>query len=58
MMKIYYSEQVKKQLNGIKEYIAKDNKNIATKYLLKIKEKINWLIQRVYGAIFKERETG
>ncbi|MDA3939243.1 MAG: type II toxin-antitoxin system RelE/ParE family toxin [Spirochaetia bacterium] len=57
-MKIYYSEQVKKQLNGIKEYIAKDNKNIATKYLLKIKEKINWLIQRVYGAIFKERETG
>jgi len=40
MMKIYYSEQVKKQLNGIKEYIAKDNRNIATKYLLKIKEKI------------------
>lgn len=40
MMKIYYSEQSKKQLYCIKEYIAKDNKDIAAKYLLKIKEKI------------------
>lgn len=40
MMKIYYSYQVKKQLNSIKEYIAKDNKKIAFQYLLKIKEKI------------------
>ena len=40
MMKIYYSNAVKKQLNSIKEYISKDNNRIASKYLLKIKEKI------------------
>ena len=40
MLKILYSQQVKEQLNSIKEYIAKDNKKIATQYLLKIKEKI------------------
>ena len=39
-MKIIYSEQAKNQLKEIKSYISKDNPKVATKYLLKIKTKI------------------
>ena len=54
-MKIYYSLQVKKQLNSIKEYIAKDNKSIATQYLIKIKEKIELI--GIYPYIGKSNST-
>ena len=55
MMKIYYSEQVKKQLHNIKEYIAKDNKRVASQYLLKIKEKIELI--GIYPYIGKINST-
>ncbi len=54
-MKIFYSEQAKNQLQNIKNYIAKDNKKIATQYLLKIKEKIELI--RSYPYIGKVNST-
>jgi addiction module RelE/StbE family toxin len=43
IMKIIYSKQAKEQLTNIKDYIAKDNKTVAIRYLSKIKHKIEIL---------------
>jgi len=44
-MRLIYSQEVKEQLKNIKEYISKDNKDVARQYLLKIKSKLeHWKI--------------
>ena len=36
-MKLLYSQEAREQLKNIKEYISKDNKDVAVQHLLKIK---------------------
>jgi len=47
-MKIIYSKQAKGQLLNIKKFISKDNKEVANKYLLKIKRKIELISHYPY----------
>mgnify|MGYP000042567962 CR=1 FL=1 len=42
-MRLIYSQEAKEQLKNIKEYISKDNKDVARQYLLKIKSKLEIL---------------
>ena len=54
-MNVIYTKQAKKQLHNIKTYISKDNKKLAHKYLLKIKQKIEFL--SIYPYIGKINTT-
>ena len=42
-MKLLYSQEAREQLKNIKEYISKDNKDVAVQHLLKIKLKLEIL---------------
>lgn len=54
-MRLIYSQEVKEQLQNIKEYVSKDNKEYAREYLLKIKSKLE--ILKDYPYIGKVNAT-
>ena len=54
-MKLLYSQEAKKKKKNIKEYISKDNKDVAVQHLLKIKLKLE--ILQDYPYIGKVNST-
>ena len=54
-MKLLYSQEAREQLKNIKEYISKDNKDVAVQHLLKIKLKLE--ILQDYPYIGKVNST-